>query len=286
MSSQVSTARDLFPIAWANGSGLSWLNRLRRDFLDLYRYWPVIQNLVSQDLRVRYQRSLLGFFWTLLNPILMMATLSVVFSNLIRAHGAENYALYLFSGMVPWALLASTVNDASICVIANEVLIRKIYVPKLVFPVSRLLLNLTMLVLSMTALFVMMIPLGASFHLSLLLLPVVLILYATFVLGLSLIVCIVNTFYRDFGHLITVLLQAWYFATPIIYPLSYLPESIQWKFRLNPAYPFIRLFQVIIHDGDWPSGVLLGITTGIAATVLALGYATFKAYEDKLVFRL
>ena len=277
----------LFPEGRESVPPLQWIDDLLGDARELYRYRAVLSNLVVQDLRVRYHRSLLGFLWTLLNPILMMAVMSVVFSQLFRfGGGGPSYALHLFSGMVPWTLLAGTVSEGSICIICNEYLIRKVYLPKMILPISRVVLNAIMLSFSMAALFLMMVPLGARFTPGLVVLPLAILLFAAFALGLGLIAAVVNTFYRDFGHLLTVILQAWYFATPIIYPLTALPEEIRWRFWLNPAYPFINLFQTIIRDGEWPSLVLVSSAAGIAAVVLGIGYATFKAYEDKLVFRL
>lgn len=278
---------QVFPPGRDSLPGLNGLTTLVRDAKELYRYRAVLKNLVAQDLRTRYQRSLLGFLWTLLSPILMMITMSLVFTHLFRfSKGGPDYALYLFSGMVPWSLLSGVIHDSSVCIISNEGLIRKIYMPKLIFPLSRLLLNATMLTLSMTALFLLMVPLGARLTPSLIAIPLTIGLYATFALGLGLIAATVNTFYRDFGHLLSVVLQAWYFATPIVYPISLLPEEIAWRFWLNPAYPFIRMFQVIIYEGQWPSMMLLLSATGIASVVLGIGYVTFKSYEDKLVFRL
>ena len=123
---------ETFPSAPAPRPPSLWRKRLLEDRVQLPRFWPVIQNLVIQDLRVRYQRSVLGFFWTLLNPLLMMAILSWVFSVLFR--GIDNYAVYLFTGMVPWGFLNGSVNECAMCIISNEGLIRKIFVPKLVFP--------------------------------------------------------------------------------------------------------------------------------------------------------
>ena len=119
--------------------------------------------------------------------------------------------------MVPWGFLSGSLNDCAYCIIFNEGLIRKIYLPKLVFPLARVLINLTTFVLSMAALFLLLEPLGARFSLPMLLLPVVIVLFTAFVLGLGLIVATTNTFFRDCGHLVAVILQAWYFATPIIY---------------------------------------------------------------------
>ncbi len=252
--------------------------------MQLPRFWPVIQNLVNQELRVRYQRSVLGFFWTLLNPVLMMAILSWVFSNLFRT--IEKYPVYLFAGMVPWGFLSGSVNECAMCIISNEGLIRKIFVPKLVFPLSRVLINLVTLLLSMGSLFLLLWPLGARPSMPMILLPAAIFLFVAFTLGLSLIVATANTFYRDCGHLVSVFFQAWYFATPIIYRAEEFSAATQWRFRLNPAYYFIELFHDLVYYGRWPQFSSWLLATVIALASLGIGYAIFKSQEDKMVFRL
>ncbi len=259
-----------------------WIARIADDRRQLIRFWPVIKNMVAQDLQVRYQRSMLGFFWTLLHPILMMTTLTIVFSQILGQQ-IENYAIFLFAGMVPWSFLSSSLNDCAFSIISNEGLIRKIFLPKLIFPLTRVLINLTTFVLSLVALFVLLKPLGARFTPPLLLLPVVIVLLTIFSLGLGLIVATTNTFFRDCGHLVSVFLQAWYFATPIIYDSKSLPP---WRLWVNPAFPFIRLFQVILKDGVWPDPLLFLAAAGTATASLGIGYVVFKSHEDKFVFRL
>src|SRR5947209_6085310 len=276
---------EYFPPPRSSRGPSRWLAALVEEYRLLIRFWPVVQNMVVQELRVRYQRSMLGFLWTLLNPILMMATLTLVFSHLFGMT-REDYALYLFAGMVPWGFVSGALNDCAFCIIMNEGLIRKIYLPKLIFPLSRVLINLTTFVLSMGALFLLLEPLGARFSLPMLLLPAVIALLFAFVLGLGLIVATTNTFFRDCGHLVTVVLQAWYFATPILYEKSSFPADAQWRFWLNPAYPFIQMFQDIVKDGAWPHLHTFFVATAIAAVSLGVGYAAFKFHEDKLVFRL
>lgn len=287
---RASTPQDaaearVFPPPRPKRRGTGRIDAVAADVRQLWRYRAVVQNMVVQELRVRYQRSMLGFLWTLLNPVLMMATMSVVFAQLFGVSTAD-YAIFLFAGMVPWNFLSNSTNDCAFCIIFNESLIRKIYLPKMVFPLSRVLINLTTFVLSMGALFLLMQPLGTPLSWSLLLLPVVVALFAVFTLGLGLIVAIMNTFYRDTGHLVTVFLQAWYFATPIIYRASFLPEEARWRFWLNPAYPFMQLFQQIISEGRCPTAATFGVAAGIALTSLGIGYAAFKSFEDRLVFRL
>lgn len=288
MSTRTSAApphAEFFPPPRSAHGPVRWLTTIKTDVTQLVKFWPVVQNMVVQELRVRYQRSMLGFLWTLLNPIMMMITLTFVFSQLMH-QDPKGYAVYLFAGMVPWSLLASTLNDSAFCIIANEGLIRKIYLPKLIFPITRLLINLTTFALSLGAMFLLLVPLGTRLTPALLAVPLAMVLFATFALGLGLVLAVANTFYRDCSHLVTVFLQAWYFATPILYDLDKLKPEQQWRFWLNPAYPFIRLFQVIIRDGHWPSPGLLLLAAGIATVSLGVGYATFKCYEDKLVFRL
>jgi ABC-type polysaccharide/polyol phosphate export permease len=276
---------EFFPAPHAPGSPGRWVGLLRRDRVELIKFWPVVQNMVVQELRVRYQRSVLGFFWTLLNPILMMATLSLVFSQFLIVP-IKNYPVYIFSGMVPWSFLALSLTDCATCIITNEGLIRKIYLPKLIFPLARTLINLVTFLLSLGALFVLVKPLGAPISFSLLALPVVIGLLFAFTLGMGMVIATANTFYRDAGHLVSVFLQAWYFATPIIYNVNGLPADIQWRFWLNPAYPFVRMFHSILSDGLFPELSTLCIATAIATASLGIGYATFKSHEDKLVFRL
>jgi ABC-type polysaccharide/polyol phosphate export permease len=261
-----------------------WLGRLAADRRELVRFWPVVHNMVAGELRVRYQRSILGFVWTLLNPLLMMLTLSVVFSYV--AKGVKNYPLFLLAGMVPWTFLATSLNESAFCIIHNEGLIKKIYVPKLIFPLVRVLISLTSFALSLSALFLLLWPLGARFSLSMLFLPVVIGLFAVFVLGLSLIVATANTFFRDCGHLVSVFLQAWYFLTPILFPLEQFTGIPQWRFKLNPAFYFIELFHEILVAARLPSWELMVAAAAIAVTSLVIGYAIFKSQEDKMVFRL
>ncbi len=277
---------EYFPQPRSQSGPGRWIAVVLDDIQQLTRFWPVVQNMVSQELRVRYQRSVLGFFWTLLNPILMMTTLALVFSQVFHLEDTGNYAVYLFAGMVPWGFLSASISDCAYCIIWNEGLIRKIYLPKLIFPLTRVLISLTTFVFSLAALFVLVGPLGAKPSWSLVLLPVIIAQFAVFTMGLGLIVATANTFYRDCGHLVSVFLQAWYFATPIIYEVTRLAPAARVRFWLNPAYPFIRMFQTIIRDGLWPDLTTFVAASVFAAVSLGIGYVAFKSNENKLVFRL
>jgi ABC-type polysaccharide/polyol phosphate export permease len=252
---------------------------------ELIRFFPVVRNLVTQELTVRYHRSALGFLWTLINPLLMMATLATVFSTVFKLPPG-GYVVHLFSGMIPWAFLQTTVSESTTCWIQNDALLRKVYLPKLVFPFSRVLINLTTMLLTMVAFFLLLIPLGARPSWALLGLPVAVVLWAAFALGLGLLAGVLNTFYRDVGHIIGVGMQAWYYATPILYRPDQLPDPIQHLLWLNPAYGLMRLFQDTIRDGVWPAWDIWLAATVTATVCLGVGYAAFRAAEPKLIFRL
>jgi ABC-type polysaccharide/polyol phosphate export permease len=268
----------------ANGP-LQWLRVVRGDARELVQFWPVLQNMVTQELRTRYQRSVLGFLWTLVNPVLMMIVLTAVFSQLMEENW-KTYAVYLFAGMLPWGLFAGALTESSHSIVANENLIRKIYLPKLIFPLAKVLTNLTTFLLSIVALYLVIWLLGSPFSTAMLLLPVATLLLVTFTLGLGLVLAVINTFFRDTSHLVGVILQAWYFATPIIYPLSRLGPTGQARCYYNPVFPFIRMFQQIISDGQWPSLTMFLSAAAIATVSLGIGYVTFKLHENKLIYRL
>lgn len=262
---------------------------ISRDIDEFRTYRGVITNLVAQELQVRYQRSMLGFLWTLVNPALMMGTQALVFSRLFRGMGGMGpweYAVFLFAGAMPWTFLSTSITESTTSLIHNEGLIRKIYVPKWIFPLARVLIQGITFVLSLVALFLMLWPLGATVSSSLLALPAAIVLLGIFTMGLGLAAATIHTFFRDFGHFLNVGLQAWYFLTPIIYKADFLPPNERWKFWLNPVYPFVRLFQQIIQESKWPDFWLFLVAGSIAMITFASGYALFKSQEKKIVFRL
>ena len=148
-----------------------------------------------------------------------------------------------------------------------------------------MLIGLVTFVLSLVALFLLLWPLGAGLRSRCSCCRWRLRSWRIFTLGLGLIVATTNTFYRDCGHLVAVFLQAWYFATPILFPIEQF-ETAQWRFRLNPAFYFIEMFHDILYAGRWPRIGLVATAAVIAAVSLGIGYAIFKSHEDKMVFRL
>jgi ABC-type polysaccharide/polyol phosphate export permease len=185
---------------------------------ELWRFREVLKNFVAQDLKVRYRRSFLGFFWSLLNPLLQMIVLSVVFSLIFRM---EDIALYLLAGLVPWSFFSVSVDGCSMCIVGAESMLKRQYFPKLVFPLSVVLQNLVTFVLSLGVL-LLVLGWAIGFHPSpaLLILPVSFACLFCVALGVGAFAAVVTVYFRDMQHLISVFMSTLFYLTPIIYPLE------------------------------------------------------------------
>ena len=252
---------------------------------DCYRFREVLVNLLSQNLKVKYKRTFLGYFWSLLNPILQLAVLSFVFSNIMKI-GPENYTLFLFSGMLAWTFLSTSMVAGSTALLENETFIKKVYLPKILFPLSKVCLQLVDFIFGLVALGILMAILGFPFKATIFLVPLAVIILFFFTLGLSLMLAVANVYFRDVQYLLGVFLQLLYFATPIIYPLNTLPEQYQPILSLNPLYPPISLFQKLIYYGQIPAETEWLLSASLAFLSLSAGMGILLAFDEDVVFRM
>ena len=261
------------------------MDSARRSLSELADYRDLLINLAAAELKVRYRGSVLGFLWTVLNPLFFLLILAFVFSKIIRFE-VDNYILFLFSGLVSWLMIQQTVTIATASVVNNQHLIRKVYVPKLVFPVSSVLARYADHAVLLTVLILFMALFSGPFSWNLLIVPYVLILHFAFSLGLSLIFAMAHIRIRDVQQIVAVLFQAFFYATPIIYPLEALPERFRALFLWNPFYYFVECLRAPVHRGAFPSWDILLVATGLAAAALVLGFILFTRKERLFVFHL
>ncbi len=254
---------------------------------EVWSFREVIKNFVSQDLKVKYRRSTLGFVWSLLNPLLQMTVISIVFSLLFRME--TGYALYVLSGILPWSFFATSMDGCAMSIVSAESMIRRQYFPKLVFPLSFVLQNLITFVLSLTVLMITLGPLpfvGLKFSAALLILPLSFVCIVSVAIGLGAIVAVITVFFRDVQHLITVFLSAWFYLTPVIYPLEKMPHRYQYFFKLNPMFGIIEMFHRPIYYATLPTMLEMTSAILVAAVSLTVGLYVFWRYEDSLIFAL
>lgn len=254
-------------------------------FKEIYKFRTVLFQLIHQQITLRYRRTVFGFLWTLLNPLLNMAIIAVVFSMVMKFQ-VNDYAIFLFSGMIPWAIFSNSLNQASSALIANESLFKKIYLPKQIFVISTVATTLIDSLLSTACLFIIAFCLGASMTPALFILPLSFLIFTLFSLGLSLILSIVSVYFRDVQYLVGVVLQALYFATPIIYPITAIPERFHFIFSSNPLFYFLELFRQPIYNGAFPDSFTLMLCSSISFLTLLLGIWFFNKNSAKIIFRL
>lgn len=264
------------------------LKNFRNIFLsvvEIKKYQYVLYQLVRQQLILRYRRTLFGYFWTLLNPILMMTVTAVVFSSLFKLD-LRTFAVFLFAGMIPWNLFNATVTQSSTAFIYNESLIKKIYLPKILFPLS---ISLSVLIdsfLSFCALLLIILVIGGKFSVALLFIPVAYFLLFIFCLGIALFISVVTVFFRDIQYVIGIALQALFFLTPVIYKTNSLAGKVGWIVDANPMGLFIDLFRYPIDSGTLPDVHTFLFASFISAISLILGCVFFFSQQNKIVFRL
>jgi ABC-type polysaccharide/polyol phosphate export permease len=181
-------------------------NSLQRNFQEVRQYRDVLAQLVRQFLTLRYRRTILGYLWTLLNPLLMMSVTAVVFATLFN-QDLVTYSIFLFAGMVPWTFFATTVSQSCTAFINNEGLIKKIYLPKIIFPLSLTIGILIDSALSLLALFVLILLFGAPISWALLFIPIAYLLLLFFALGVALVMAVATVFFRDLQYVISVVIS-------------------------------------------------------------------------------
>lgn len=252
---------------------------------ELYSRRNVLRQLVSQQLILRYRRTALGYLWTLINPLLMMSVMAWVFSTLFNAD-LKTFAVFLFAGMIPWNFFSSVVSQSGTSFVHNEGLIKKIYLPKALFPLSIALAFLIDSLLSFVALFAIILAIGGTLSWAVLFIPAAFLLLFFFALGVALIMSIATVFFRDLQYVILIALQGLFFFTPILYQRDMLGGNIGWLVGLNPVVPYIELFRAPLTHGGLPGTSVIVQAAAISFAAMAIGLSIFLRQEKKIVFRL
>lgn len=248
----------------------------------LNQYKDLMYELVSRDIKVRYRRSILGLLWTLLNPILMMIILTIVFSKMFR-FDIDNYPIYYFTGNTLFAFMSETTTNALNSIVNGGGLLRKVYVPKYVFPVSKVLAGVVNLFFTVVAMILVMLFMRIRFHRTILLMPIIIVYIIVFCIGLGLILATLEVFFRDTAHLYGVVTLAWLYLTPIFYPESMLPPQMHLVMVLNPMHHYIEYMRDIVLYGLVPSLAENLECLCISVAALILGIIVFYRKQDKFI---
>lgn len=262
------------------------LTEIRQEIQDTYKFRHVVVNFVRSTLKLRYQRTILGFFWSILGPMLHYLVVGMVFSYVMKS-SIPNYAAYMFAGALYFNVISGVVTRSPGILLANEHFIKKIYIPKLVFIMDAVLVELTNFFLGFCALLILALlfrRIDFSIHYAVV--PFSLLLVAMLTIGLASIISVAGVYFRDLSHIVPVVMQAGFFLTPVVYDLSIMPEKFRALILFNPLYYFIEIFRRPIVYNEWPPLSYAILAGGISCAALGIGLLTLKYHDNKIVFRL
>lgn len=256
--------------------------KIKNSFYGLRKYEPLLKELVIRDIKVRYRRSILGLLWTVLNPLLMMVVMTTVFSKLF-VNDIENFSVYYLTGYILYMFVNESTNSALFSVVYNGTLMKKVYIPKYMFPLSKVASSLVNLGFSFIAMFIVMILTCTKLQATILLTPLIICYVTLFATGLGLILSTIYVFFRDCGHFYGVVMLVWMYLTPLFYPKDILGEQLQHYLVLNPLYHYVTYFRMIILDGVIPGVMDNIICFSMGMIALGIGIVIFYMQQDKFI---
>ena len=266
------------------------MNTLKNSFANMKRYSFLMKQLIIRDFKVKYKRSFLGVVWSLLYPVLMMAVMATVFSQMFKVKVDNvNYLVYLMTGLVMFNYFSEASNTAMTSVVNNFALINKVYIPKYIFPISKVLfvgINflLTLIPLSIIILFTGSGETRCVINFWYLLLPYVFFCMLMFTAGLGLLLSTISVFLRDMFYIYGIMLTIWNYVTPVFYDINIIPSSLLPIFKMNPLYMFLNGARTIILFGKCPSGIDMLTMFLVGLGTLIFGSVVFKKNQDKFIY--
>jgi ABC-type polysaccharide/polyol phosphate export permease len=252
---------------------------------EIFQYHDLLALLVANSLKTRYKRSVLGVFWTLLNPLLTMTVLTVAFSTVFR-FAIQSYPIYLLTGLIFWNFFANATLGGVNATIVGGGLLRRIYLPRSIFSAAALGSELMNMLLTLLPLLLLMIILGHPITPAILFLPVAVLITCMFTLGIALLISTIGVFFNDWIHIYQVLIMAWFYITPIIYPAEIIPPHLAFFVQWNPMAYLVTLFRDPIYLGRIPGSATLLLSGGLALISFVTGWWVFARKAKQFAYLL
>ena len=261
----------------------TYKNKIVQYIDELWNYKDLLKLLVSRDIKLKYRRSFLGYLWSVLNPLMIMIIMTIVFSTMF-SRNIENFPVYLFCGQLLFNYMNNSTHQAIFSITSNAALLKKTYVPKFIFTVSKITSGMVDLVFSLGALVIVMVATRARFTWYILLFPLVIVQLYMFCVGLGLFLAQANVFFKDSQFIYNAVTTAWMYLTPIFYPLEALPEWLIWFVKhLNPMYFYVGQFRDLVYVGTMPGPVITIAGWSAAIIMLVIGLWSFSKSEDNFI---
>ena len=254
-------------------------------FKGLYEYRELLKTSIKKDIRGRYKNSILGVFWSFLNPLLQLAVYAIVFP-LIMKSDIPNYTVFVCCGLIPWTFFSTAISITSFVMVENGNIIKKVYFPREILPISIVTSELVNFFISTIIILAFVIAYGMGFTWYIVFYPVILIVQYILLIGISLLVSSLTVYFRDLQHFIGILLQLLFYATPIVYGMDIIPVSFQWILKLNPMSYIIDGYRSIFYYQRMPDLVGLGIVFAISIVLCIVGYFIFNKLQKRFAEEL
>lgn len=262
------------------------LDSLGTTLTALYRYRTLLRKLVLKDLKLKYRGSVLGFLWSLVNPLVMIGVYTLAFRFILN-EAREGFVFLVLLGILAWTFFSSSAMMATGSIADNGALLKAVFFPRAILPIATVLFNLAQyLLMAVVFLPVMMIVFGIAPAPPMLAYPLVLALQVIFTIGLALILATATTFFRDVRHLLEVTLAVLFWTTPIVYELQSVPERIQLPILLSPVSSFVVAYQQIFYYRVWPDPTVWLIAGAHAVGAFVIGALLFLAFEHRFTEQL
>jgi lipopolysaccharide transport system permease protein len=251
------------------------------NFIEIWEHRELLYFLVWRDLKARYKQTVLGVLWVILQPLLMTLVFTIFLGKLVRVEtGATPYPLFLYAGLLPWTFFANAVSSGSYSLLASSHMITKVYVPRLIIPGAAVIVRLSDFLIASIVLIVLMHYYGITFGPKIFLLPWLVIQLSLLSLALTALLAAINVKYRDTGTALPVLLQVWMFASPVVYPRSYVPSRWEWAYQINPLTGIIEGFRSAFLGLPLNRQALV-FSMAITLVLLVISMFVFRNLEDE-----
>lgn len=250
------------------------------DIKELFRFRELLWVWTVRNIRVRYKQSVLGIAWAVLQPLALMIVFSAVFTVFVRVDtGGIPYPVFSYAALLPWTFFSGSITLAATSLSNNTNLVTKVYFPREIMPISVVIAGFVDFLIALVIFIGMLFFYHVQIGLPILLYPVIILIQVIITVGITMLVSALDVFFRDIRFILPLGIQLWMFATPIIYPVSSIPEKYRSLYMLNPMAGLIESFRAVAIQGAWPNWTYLGISAGVAVLIFILGYWTFKKLE-------
>lgn len=254
-------------------------------FTELYNYRELLKTNIKKEIRGKYKGSWLGILWTFLNPLLMLAVYALVFPYILRVN-VENYTIFMIVALIPWNFFTTAVQTGTGSVVANGNILKKVYFPREIIPISTTTSQLVNFLITCLIMVAFILFSGVGFSLHILLFPLLVLIQYILTLGITFVLSALTVFAQDVSHFVSVIIMLGFYATPIVYQASMLPEKFQIFLKINPMAQLVEAYRSILYYHQMPDMFMLTVWGIGSVIVLVLGYLIFKKLERSFVEEL